>query len=94
MQSRNGWLYSFGLIGLLFAGALPVRADLPPDLKGQDLRAIKGLPPPLTNPPPGCSFHPRCTFARDRCKSEEPPLYEVPGGRGSACHYWEEVMES
>jgi oligopeptide transport system ATP-binding protein len=64
------------------------------DLKGHALRAIKGLPPPLTNPPPGCSFHPRCTFARDRCKSEEPPLYEVPGGRGSACHFWEEVIES
>ncbi|MGH3367418.1 MAG: ABC transporter ATP-binding protein [Nocardioidaceae bacterium] len=62
------------------------------DLKGQELLAIKGLPPALTNPPPGCSFHPRCRFARDRCKSEEPPLYDVPGGRTSACHYWEEVL--
>ncbi len=62
------------------------------DLKGQELRAIKGLPPPLTNPPPGCSFHPRCGYARDRCKSDAPPLYDVPGNRGSACHYWEEVI--
>ncbi|MGH3356535.1 MAG: ABC transporter ATP-binding protein [Nocardioidaceae bacterium] len=64
------------------------------DLKGQDLVAIKGLPPVLTNPPPGCSFHPRCTFARDRCRQEVPPLYDVPGNRASACFFWEEVLGS
>ncbi|MEJ7773429.1 MAG: ABC transporter ATP-binding protein [Nocardioidaceae bacterium] len=64
------------------------------DQKGQDLTVIKGLPPALVNPPPGCSFHPRCAFARDRCTTDEPPLYEVPGNRLSACHYWEEVLES
>jgi oligopeptide transport system ATP-binding protein len=62
------------------------------DMKGEELRAIKGLPPALTDLPKGCSFHPRCRFARDRCKHDDPPLYEVPGGRHSACHYWEEVM--
>ena len=62
------------------------------DQKGQELRSIKGLPPALVNPPPGCLFHPRCTFARDRCTVEAPPLYAVAGGRASACHYWEEVM--
>jgi hypothetical protein len=36
MQRRNSWLYPLGLIALLFACALPARADLPPDLKGQD----------------------------------------------------------
>ncbi|MDQ3308077.1 MAG: ABC transporter ATP-binding protein [Actinomycetota bacterium] len=64
------------------------------DQKGQNLTVIRGLPPALVNPPPGCSFHPRCAFARDRCKTDEPPLYEVPGNRLSACHYWEEVLES
>jgi oligopeptide transport system ATP-binding protein len=64
------------------------------DMKGHELNAIKGLPPALTNIPPGCSFHPRCRFARDRCLTDDPPLYEVPGNRGSACHYWEEVIES
>ncbi len=64
------------------------------DMKGQELAAIKGLPPPLTNPPSGCSFHPRCRFARDRCTVDEPPLYPVPGNRHSACHYWEEVLQS
>jgi oligopeptide/dipeptide ABC transporter ATP-binding protein len=62
------------------------------DLKGEELRAIKGLPPALTDLPKGCSFQPRCRFARDRCKQDDPPLYDVPGGRRSACHYWEEVL--
>ncbi len=64
------------------------------DLKGQDLATIKGLPPTLTQLPSGCAFHPRCTFAKDRCRVDTPPLYEVSGGRQSACHYYEEVLEA
>ena len=44
------------------------------DQKGQELTVIKGLPPTLTDLPAGCAFHPRCTFARDRCREEKPPL--------------------
>ncbi|WP_432479076.1 ABC transporter ATP-binding protein [Nocardioides sp. GXQ0305] len=62
------------------------------DQKGQELMVIKGLPPALVDPPPGCAFNPRCTYARDRCRTEKPELYTVPGGRSSACHYWEEVL--
>ena len=62
------------------------------DLKGQEVAVIKGLPPTLTNLPTGCSFHPRCGYVRDRCKSEEPPLYSAGEHRDSACHYWEEVL--
>ena len=64
------------------------------DQKGQDLTVIKGLPPSLVDPPPGCSFHPRCRFRKENCFHDEPPLYELPGGRRSACHYWEEVLNS
>ncbi|MGH3468670.1 MAG: ABC transporter ATP-binding protein, partial [Thermocrispum sp.] len=64
------------------------------DMKGQELAAIKGLPPALTNLPEGCSFQPRCRFAKDRCRTDDPPLYDVPGNRQSACHYWEEVFNS
>ena len=72
------------------------------DLKGQQLNVIKGLPPALTNLPPGCSFAPRCRFTQDRCRQEIPPLYKLDTKhgtadakgtpRGSACHYWEEVI--
>src|ERR1700730_9237041 len=38
------------------------------------LVSIPGLPPDLTNPPPGCRFAPRCGRATDQCRAEEPPL--------------------
>jgi oligopeptide transport system ATP-binding protein len=62
------------------------------DLKGHDIEVIKGLPPTLTRLPSGCSFHPRCPRVQARCTEEVPPLYDVAPGRGSACHYWEEVL--
>ncbi|GGR55470.1 MULTISPECIES: ABC transporter ATP-binding protein [Streptomyces] len=62
------------------------------DRKGRELYAIKGMPPNLMRVPPGCSFHPRCPMAQDVCRTDEPPLYEVPGGRASACHFWRECL--
>ncbi|GGS15857.1 ABC transporter ATP-binding protein [Streptomyces humidus] len=49
------------------------------DQKGQELYAIKGLPPNLMNIPPGCAFNPRCPAAQDVCRTDVPPLYEVTG---------------
>jgi peptide/nickel transport system ATP-binding protein len=46
---------------------------------------IPGAPPDLRNPPPGCRFHPRCPFAMDVCRREEPPLVEVEPGHYVAC---------
>ncbi len=62
------------------------------DLKGQKLAAIAGLPPALTDIPPGCAFNPRCRYVRDQCRSgDAPPLYQVESNIGSACHFWREV---
>jgi oligopeptide/dipeptide ABC transporter ATP-binding protein len=38
------------------------------------LVSIPGLPPDLVDPPDGCRFAPRCPFATDKCRAEEPPL--------------------
>jgi peptide/nickel transport system ATP-binding protein len=54
----------------------------------QDLVGIPGLPPPLVDLPPGCSFNPRCPYAFDRCRSETPDLRDVGGGRRAACHLY------
>ncbi|MFJ8693969.1 ABC transporter ATP-binding protein [Streptomyces roseolilacinus] len=62
------------------------------DRKGRELYAISGLPPSLTAIPPGCPFHPRCPRARDVCRTDDPPLYEVSAGRRSACHFWQETL--
>jgi len=41
------------------------------------------------DPPPGCSFHPRCPFADARCR-EERPLLRAAGPGLAACHAVEE----
>jgi len=54
----------------------------------QALVGIPGLPPPLVNLPPGCSFNPRCPFAFDRCLTETPELQEVAPSQAAACHLY------
>ncbi len=56
-----------------------------------EVASIPGSPPSLINPPPGCSFAPRCTFATERCTQEEPSLVVVADGQASACHHWSRV---
>ena len=41
--------------------------------RDERLRPIKGLPPSLIHVPPGCSFHPRCPYVMDVCRTEVPP---------------------
>ncbi|MER8047024.1 ABC transporter ATP-binding protein [Streptomyces sp. NPDC094032] len=65
------------------------------DQKGQELYAIKGLPPNLLAIPSGCAFNPRCPLAQDVCRTDVPPLYDVtesPVPRSSACHFWKECL--
>jgi oligopeptide/dipeptide ABC transporter ATP-binding protein len=38
-----------------------------------------------SDPPPGCPFHPRCRYAVDRCRREEPKLEEVMPGQWVRC---------
>jgi len=47
---------------------------------------IEGSPPSLLHPPPGCPFHPRCTYRFAPCDIERPPLVPIPGGHPDACH--------
>ncbi|TDC55599.1 dipeptide/oligopeptide/nickel ABC transporter permease/ATP-binding protein [Actinomadura sp. KC345] len=51
------------------------------------LAVIDGRPPDLAAPPAGCRFHPRCPFARDRCRTDEPPLLTGDDDRSHACWY-------
>ena len=39
------------------------------------------------NPPPGCYFHPRCRYAKDICKTEEPEFRELRPDHFVACHF-------
>jgi oligopeptide transport system ATP-binding protein len=63
------------------------------DQKGETLSAIGGLPPNLTNIPPGCPFNPRCHYAQDICRVDPPPpLREVGRHRFAACHFSELLL--
>jgi oligopeptide transport system ATP-binding protein len=46
---------------------------------------LEGDPPSPTNPPSGCPFHPRCSYAIDACKVQRPPLEEKEPNRIAAC---------
>ncbi|MFA6935167.1 MAG: ABC transporter ATP-binding protein [Sphaerochaetaceae bacterium] len=61
--------------------------DSLPNLKarGEDLIPIKGLMPDPMHLPQGCSFHPRCPYATEACKTREPELKKAEGSHYVAC---------
>lgn len=62
------------------------------DRKGDKLNPIRGAPPDLARIPPGCPFHPRCDFALERCRSEQPVLRDSSPEHRVACHRSEEIL--
>ena len=65
-----------------------------PNIKEEkrQLKSIVGNPPDLINPPPGCNFNPRCPYAQDLWRSEEPSLDTIGDNHSVACHFWEEIV--
>ncbi len=52
----------------------------------KDRIALPGELPSPVDPPPGCSFHPRCPYAKDICRTVTPPLAGGSSGQAVACH--------
>ena len=77
--------YTWGLLG-----SLP-RLDADTDRLVQ----IKGQPPSLLRPPPGCRFHPRCPYVMDVCKRVDPDLLPVSDEPDhlQSCHLDEETKD-
>jgi len=65
--------------------------DAIPDIhmSGRARTPVQGEVPNPLQPPPGCSFHPRCPHANERCRVERPALLSIDGVR-VACHAVEE----
>ncbi len=60
----------------------------------QELASIPGAPPDLIDPPVGCKFHPRCPYATERCRAEEPELEAVLWeGHTVACFHYDLVQK-
>lgn len=49
---------------------------------------LQGDIPSPSNPPTGCTFHPRCNACMEICKTEVPVLKETSPGHFSACHLY------
>ncbi len=73
--------YTVGLLG-----------SIPKLHETQDrLAAIEGIVPNPMAMPTGCRFNPRCPFAVDKCRAEDPPLMQVRPGHYAAC--WRAPLE-
>jgi oligopeptide transport system ATP-binding protein len=58
-----------------------------PELRHETLKAIPGAVCNLFEPPPGCKFHPRCSKAKEICKTEMPSLERKNGENLAACYF-------
>lgn len=67
--------YTMGLLE-----SLPGRRE-----KGQALATIPGAVPDPTRKPPGCPFHPRCTYVQDSCQSQFPQMCDFTDNHLARC---------
>lgn len=66
-----------------------MRSILVPEEGTRDVKltAIPGTPPNLKHPPAGCRFADRCRYATPACKVQQPPLFDIGGGRTYRCSF-------
>lgn len=64
-------------------GAIP----LPDPTKRKEMQVIQGEIPSNVNIPKGCKFNPRCPFAKDICREQEPATKEVKPNHFVKCHF-------
>ena len=69
-----------------YTQALIVATPIPDPTAGRPKVMAQGEIPSAVDVPSGCSFHPRCPYAFDRCKRETPALLETTSGHWVSCH--------
>jgi peptide/nickel transport system ATP-binding protein len=100
ISDRVGVMYLGRLVEVADAAALFAAPNHPytrllletiPDMAmtGRRREPVAGEVPSPLDPPPGCTFHPRCPFANERCRIE-PPALRAHQGALVACHAVEE----
>lgn len=84
----------FGQPAHPYSQALISAAPLPNTVLERNRRRIllTGDVPSAANPPSGCRFRTRCSYAKQQCTDEEPLLRTVSSGHQAACHYFEEIL--
>ncbi|MFN3987657.1 MAG: ABC transporter ATP-binding protein [Rhodocyclaceae bacterium] len=101
MANRVGVMYLGRIVEIADSKTLFERPSHPytrmllatiPDISmsGKREAVVKGeVPNPIT-PPSGCTFHPRCPLANERCKREAPQLVDLGNRQMASCHAIEE----
>lgn len=78
-----------------YTKALLSSVPIPDPKRKAEAFVLEGEVPSPSNPPPGCPFHTRCSYAVPKCKNELPRLTEFKGEAQSehrvACHRAEEI---
>lgn len=77
--------YLPGAASPVYAGVAACAAGVCPD-KAR-LASLPGVVPGKYDRPQGCLLNPRCPYATDKCRAEEPELNLLADGRQSKCHY-------
>ena len=70
--------------------------DSLPDIGNRraELKPIPGLIPDPVNLPPGCSFHPRCSYAKPECSRDIPQVRWLSDTHHVSCHLYNETAEN
>ena len=69
-----------------YTRALLSAVPMPDTARKKERIMLEGDVPSPVNPPPGCTFHPRCAYREALCSQTEPPLDFDADGHGVACH--------
>jgi oligopeptide transport system ATP-binding protein len=69
-----------------YTRALLSAVPMPDTARKKERIVLEGDVPSPVNPPPGCAFHPRCSYREALCSQTEPPLDFSVDGHGVACH--------
>ena len=73
-----------------YTRALLEAVPVPDPLHAGGKATLPGEVPSALSPPSGCAFHPRCQYARDKCRSDKPEQRTI-NGTTVACHLAEEI---
>ena len=61
-------------------------------LRETELTSIPGVPPDLKNPPGGCRFADRCSYAEEKCRTGSIHFYETGDNRSCRCIFSEKEL--
>ena len=76
-----------------YTRALMSAIPKPDPTEKMEMSMIQGEIPSNVNLPSGCTFHPRCPFAKDICKKQEPSTVEVAKEHFVKCHFAQEFAK-